>query len=148
MTHPDAACFPVDFTPVPLARTRHDGWTADRQRQFLQVLSVTGTVDAAARAVGMSRVSAYKLRQRPGAESFASAWDRALAEGRAMLCDAAMERALHGVTTVRMRIGGVIEVEHGPDRKLLASFLRLPPPGPRTGARPKPQSAAGAPGAP
>lgn len=134
MAHPDAESFPVAFTPVPLARTRHDGWTEDRQRQFLQVLSLTGTVDAAARAVGMSRVSAYRLRQRPGAESFAAAWDRALGEGRAMLCDAAMERALYGVTTVRMRIGGVIEVEHGPDRRLLASFLRLPPPGPRRAA--------------
>jgi hypothetical protein len=136
MTHPDAAFFPVDFTPVPLARVRHDGWTADRQGKFLQVLSLTGTVDAAARAVGMSRVSAYKLRQRPGAESFAAAWDRALKEGRDMLCDAAMERALYGVTTVRMRIGGVIEVEHGPDRKLLASFLRLPPTRPGAAAAP------------
>jgi hypothetical protein len=53
-----------------------------------------------------------------------------------MLCDAAMERALYGVTTVRMRIGGVIEVEHGPDRKLLASFLRLPPTRPGAAAAP------------
>ncbi|MBC7985111.1 MAG: hypothetical protein H7X93_00340, partial [Sphingomonadaceae bacterium] len=55
-----------DFIPVPLARARYDGWLPARQRMFIAALSATGTVDAAARAVGMSRMSAYKLRRRPG----------------------------------------------------------------------------------
>jgi hypothetical protein len=63
------------FTPVPL-RYRSDGWTPARQADFLGYLAETGSVPAAARRVGMSRESAYRLRIKPGAESFAAAWDR------------------------------------------------------------------------
>ena len=65
------------FRPVPL-RTRADGWTEVRQCAFLVQLYLTGSATAAAKAVGMSRASAYRLRERPGAESFAYAWDRVL----------------------------------------------------------------------
>ena len=47
-----------EFTPVALERVRHDGWTPERQRLFLVALAALGTVDAAAQAVGMSRISA------------------------------------------------------------------------------------------
>ncbi len=76
-----------DFTPVPLARQRHDGWTAEKQKQFLMVLAATGTVASAVQAVGMTRVSAYNLCKRPGAESFVAAWDEALSHGRARMID-------------------------------------------------------------
>lgn len=69
---------PPFFRPVPL-RARADGWSEARQCGFLVQLYVTGSVAAAARAVGMSRASAYRLRERSGAESFAAAWDRVLA---------------------------------------------------------------------
>jgi hypothetical protein len=65
------------FAPVPL-RSRRDGWTEVRQCVFLVQLYNTGSVSEAARAVGMSRASAYRLRARAGAESFAFAWDRVL----------------------------------------------------------------------
>ena len=42
------------------------------------MLAETGSVMGACEAVGMSRKSAYALRARPGAESFAAAWDAAL----------------------------------------------------------------------
>lgn len=64
----------ADFTPVPL-RGRADGWTAARQRLFIEALRETRSVDRAVRAVGMSRASVYRLRDRPGAASFAAAWD-------------------------------------------------------------------------
>ena len=54
------------FLPVPL-RARADGWTGERQARFVGKLAETGCVSAAARAVGMSRLSAYRLRARPGA---------------------------------------------------------------------------------
>src|SRR5260221_146924 len=57
---------------------RRDGWTAERQLRFLAALSKTRSVTWAARAVGMSRESAYRLRGRPNAELFAALWDRAL----------------------------------------------------------------------
>lgn len=69
---------PQSFTPVKL-RTRKDGWSLTVQCAFLAQLYVTGSVAAAAKAVGRSRASAYKLRQRPGATSFAKNWDAILA---------------------------------------------------------------------
>lgn len=65
------------FYPVP-TRTRRDGWTVERQADFLGMLAETGSVIGACEAVGMSRKSAYRLRALPGAESFAAAWDAAL----------------------------------------------------------------------
>jgi len=117
----------LDFAPVPLGRARHDGWTVERQRRFVLALAAMGTVAHAARAVGMGPVSAYALRKRPGAESFAAAWDRALDHGRTRMLDFAMERALHGVTTIRLRLGGVIDVERGPDRRTIMAVLKQPP---------------------
>jgi hypothetical protein len=117
-----------EFTPVPLARVRHDGWTPERQRLFLIALAAMGTVDSAAQAVSMSRISAYKLKGREGAESFAAEWDRAIGFGKAMQYDYAMERAINGVTTVKMRLGGAFEIETGRDMKQIMKVLRLPPP--------------------
>lgn len=68
---------PPLFRPV-LLRARADGWTDERQCEFLAQLYVTGSVTAAARFVGMTRASAYRLRARNGAESFAHAWDHVL----------------------------------------------------------------------
>ncbi len=49
------------------------------QCAFLAALYATGSVSGAAKAVGKSRESAYRLRTREGAASFAAAWDRILA---------------------------------------------------------------------
>ena len=68
---------PSWFRPVPL-RSRRDGWSEVRQCAFLAQLYLTGSATAAAKAVGMSRASAYRLRARKEAESFAFAWDRVL----------------------------------------------------------------------
>lgn len=68
---------PPFFRPVPL-RSRSDGWSEARQCGFLAQLYVTGSVAAAAHSVGMSRASAYRLRGRAGAESFARAWGHVL----------------------------------------------------------------------
>ena len=58
---------------------RRDGWTPQRQLAFLDILACTGSVTAAARAAGMTGESAYRLRNRASAVSFAAAWDRLLA---------------------------------------------------------------------
>ena len=73
---------PPAFDPVPL-RARRDGWTPDRQREFIRILHVKRSISAACRAVGMSRKSAYALRDRAGAGTFAAAWDAAFALRRA-----------------------------------------------------------------
>jgi hypothetical protein len=69
------------FMPVPL-KPRHDGWTPDLQRRFILALASGLGPAAAARSVGKNRPTAYALRKRPGAESFAVAWDEALKLGR------------------------------------------------------------------
>ena len=58
------------------ARPRIDGWTVARQLAFLDMLARTRSVTAAARAAGMSRESAYRLRARDPRGLFAAAWAR------------------------------------------------------------------------
>lgn len=87
---------PLPFTPVP-GRARHDGWTPERQRRFVEALAATGTVTAAARAAGMSARSAYTLRRRAGKDSdLARAWDRALDAGLSDAMDVGIRCALEG----------------------------------------------------
>lgn len=71
------------FLPVP-GRFREDGWTPMRQAQFIGYLTESGSVTEAARRVGISRMSAYRLRRGIEAESFAHAWDEVLAVVRAI----------------------------------------------------------------
>jgi hypothetical protein len=86
----------VTFTPVPV-RPRSDGWTRQKQVDFIQALAATACVEEACRAVGMSDRSAYALRSRPRARSFRGAWDAALDIGMQRLEQAAFGRAVQGV---------------------------------------------------
>jgi hypothetical protein len=67
----------LDFVPVAV-KARRDGWSPAVQQGFTLALAAGLGVSGAARSVGRSRETAYRLRDRPGAESFAAAWDRAL----------------------------------------------------------------------
>lgn len=98
-----------DFVPVP-TRGRADGWTALRQGDFIGFLAETGSVAEAARRVGLSKESVYRLRRRRGAQGFAFAWDVAVAGGnfagaRKFTADELAARALGGSLHVRMRAG-------------------------------------------
>jgi transposase-like protein len=53
-------------------------WTPAKQRIFLACLSETGSVARAARAAGMSRSSAHRLRARLAGTPFDRTWDHAL----------------------------------------------------------------------
>ncbi|MGH6695780.1 hypothetical protein [Sphingopyxis sp.] len=112
------------FTPVPQQRHRADGWTPETQANFIRALSAMGSVGRAARAVGMGRASAYRLRERPEAKSFAAAWDSGISMGRTHQFSIAMDRALNGVTTVRVLKGGAIDVSGGPDMAVVNAVLR------------------------
>jgi hypothetical protein len=85
-----------DFTPVPRKVQRHDGWTPERQRAFIEALADTGCVAIAARMVNMSGDGAYQLRRQPGAQSFRAAWDAAQTLGLQVVKDEAFHRAMHG----------------------------------------------------
>jgi hypothetical protein len=126
-TAPDESPLWLDFTPAPTSRARFDGWTPQRQRQFIAALAAMGSVGKALKAVGMGRVAAYNLRKREGAESFAAAWDDALAQGRMEQYSVAMDRAINGVTVIRVRRGGTIEVQAQPSVDLMRAALREGP---------------------
>jgi hypothetical protein len=115
------------FVPVPV-KPRRDGWTPARQLAFILRLALLGGVASAARAVGMSRESAYRLRDHPGGASFASAWDKALGWGRGRAADIGTERAIYGEKRGVYYRGRKVgeEVRHD-NRLLIAALNRLPP---------------------
>lgn len=115
---------PLSFTAVPVLRVRADGWSPLAQERFVLALDAMGSVGAAARSVGMSRNSAYRLRERPGAASFAEAWDRAIEIGKARAWNAAMERALDGITTITVRRGGSVSIAGGMDFRMANAAMR------------------------
>lgn len=96
--HIDANGFdPALYDWIPVRRKpRADGWNEDRQRRFIEVLADGASIRDAARHVGMSVQSAYRLRRLPGGEGFARAWDAAVAQMVHRLVDVAFDRALHG----------------------------------------------------
>ncbi|MCW4460598.1 hypothetical protein OK349_02685 [Sphingomonas sp. BT-65] len=117
------------FTPVPTSK-RYDGWTPRRQRDFIDALAVMGVVRRAARAVGMSRQSAYNLRERPGAESFAAAWDNALSLSYDRTFAMAMDRAINGITIPRYYKGRQVGTITRPDLRLAMAVLAERPAAP------------------
>ena len=84
-----------EFAPVP-RKYRHDGWTPERQKAFIEALADTGCVTRAAAAVNMAQANCYTLRRAAGAEGFRRAWDAALDLGVKRLKDIAFERAIEG----------------------------------------------------
>ncbi|MDG2533666.1 hypothetical protein P6144_08415 [Sphingomonas sp. HITSZ_GF] len=120
------------FTPVPMARNRKDGWTPARQRIFLAALSTTGLVARAARAAEMGVTSAYALRKRKGAESFAAAWDQVEREARERALAWVIEHVTNGETVPRFYRGRFIGTVHRVDRRVMLAAVRTlfaePPP--------------------
>lgn len=113
------------FAPVPSASNRHDGWTPERQRQFILHLARIGLVSAAARDVGMSAKSVYGLRKRAGADSeFVAAWDCALAMGRMNAIDTTIERAIDGEVVPVFYRGRQVGEKRRYDNRLLIAALR------------------------
>lgn len=113
------------FTPVPTRRARADGWTRERQRGFIAALAQCGDVAAAARAVGMSMQSAYRLRKRAGAESFSAAWEAALDQAGEDALDAVMARAINGVLLTRTYRGRFKGMVHRHDDRAVIRALTL-----------------------
>lgn len=83
--------------PTPARAERHDGWTLPKQVAFLRALSATHSVHEAARSVGCSRQSAYRLRSRLKGQPFDLAWEVAYYHSFDVLAHAALDRAINGV---------------------------------------------------
>lgn len=111
------------FTPVPRQRTRRTGWSPERQTLFLFALSRCGSAARAARSVGLSPRSAYRLLHAPGADDFARAWDRAIAEGIERVRADALQQALGGAFVPVFRRGRLVRVEHRRCDRLALALL-------------------------
>jgi len=114
----------VPFNAEPSRKT--GGWSAMRQRLFIETLAETGSVHVAARSAGLSARSAYALRVRSA--PFAAAWDASqqLAVGR--LSALAFDRAIHGRVEQVFHEGDLVGEKRIPSERLLMWLLaRLDP---------------------
>jgi hypothetical protein len=114
----------VPFNAEPSRKT--EGWSAIRQRLFIETLAETGSIHLSARAAGLSARSAYALRVRSA--PFAAAWDASqqLAVGR--LSALAFDRAIHGRIEQVYHDGDLVGEKRIPSERLLMWLLaRLDP---------------------
>ena len=117
----------LGFTPAP-TRNRNAGWTAERQRKFIERLALTGSVGEACAIAGVASSSAYRLRNKAGAESFARAWDAALSMSATRLAAIAFDRAINGRAERFYRDGELVGERRMPSDYLLTWLLgRLDP---------------------
>ena len=116
---------PAEYRWVPVRRKpRLDGWTEEKQRRFIETLADTGLVGTAAKEVGMSRESAYRLRRSPHGAAFARAWDAARHHAGGLIEDIAFERAIQGVEhEVYNDCGEVVGARLVHDNRLLKYLL-------------------------
>ena len=121
---PATASGVVPFKPEPSRKV--GGWSAPRQRLYIETLAETGSVHLSAKAAGLSARSAYALRVRSPA--FSAAWDAAqqLAVGR--LSALAFDRAIHGRIEQVYHQGELVGEKRVPSERLLMWLLsRLDP---------------------
>ena len=102
---------------------RDDRWSKRKMAEFLRALAARQSVAAAARSVGMSRQSAYKLRNRLKGEPFDIAWEAAFQHGYDALHQAALERALHGVEVPVFHKGEQVGTRRHFDERLTTFLL-------------------------
>ena len=128
VTRPAPAPPPPAEPPVPdpdpvRLRYRSDGWTPERQRQFLVELADCGIVKEAAGRVGMSEKAAWELRRRADDTPFHSAWEGALEAGMRRLHSIAYERAVLGTPKPIFYRGEQIGEQRIYDNRLFLSLL-------------------------
>ena len=117
---------PPEFLPAPSRNTR--GWSADRQRKFIEHLALSGLIGEASAVAGVSSRSAYRLRIKAGAESFAAAWDAALRLSATRLAAIAFDRAINGRAERIYKDGELVAERRVPSDYLLTWLLgRLDP---------------------
>jgi len=102
-----------------------DRWNKFKMAEFLRQLAATHSVAAAARSVGMSRQSAYKLRSRLKGEPLDIAWETAFRHGYDNLAHAALERAINGVEVPHYHNGELVGTHHKFDERLTVALLAM-----------------------
>lgn len=106
-----------------LVEAADERWNKAKMAGFLRELAATQSVAGAARAVGMSRQSAYKLRNRLKGEPFDIAWEAAFQHGYDALHQAALERALYGTEVPVFHAGELVGTRRHFDERLTVFLL-------------------------
>lgn len=112
----------ASYRPVALA-PRRNGWTAVRQRRFLEVLAETGCISRACTEVQLTPRSAYRLRVHPHGAEFARGWDAALVMSTGRLMTLAFERAMVGVPRQVWRDEKLVSETVQPSERLMMFLL-------------------------
>jgi hypothetical protein len=94
---PSLRAVPANSADTTSKPQRHDTWPLATQAAFLRALSATHSVSEAAKSVGKSRQSAYRLRSKLKGQPFDLAWEVAFHHSYDVLAHTALERALNGV---------------------------------------------------
>jgi hypothetical protein len=113
---------PPDADDSPSSGPR---WTKRKMADFLRALAATHSVKAAAKSVGMSRQSAYKLRSRLKGLAFDAAWDEAFKHSYQNLPYAALDRALNGIEVPHYFKGELIGTSRRYDERLTVALLKM-----------------------
>ena len=116
----------VQQTPPPKRPPRHNEWTRAKMVAFLRELAASQSVSQAAKGVGMSRNSAYRLRNRLAGTPFALAWEVALEAGLQQLAHAVMDRALNGTEQPHYYHGALVGTTRKHDNRLAIWLLDNP----------------------
>ena len=117
-----------EFTPAP-TRKRRAGWTAEKQRTFIERVALTGNIGEACALVGLSSTSFYNLCSKPDAESFARACDAArVLSASSRGAAIAWDRAVNGRVERFYKNGELVMERRIPSDYLLTWLLaRLDP---------------------
>lgn len=108
----------------PPRRHRRDGFSPERQEEFVRHLRDTGSMTDAAKLTGISRSTAYNLYNSPDAAAFRAAVDEALDATQGLLEATALERAIKGQEEIVYYKGRRVGVRWKYDNRLLMSLLR------------------------
>lgn len=112
--------------PARARRPAHKDWNREKMAAFLRELAASQSVSQAARSVGMSRQSAYRLRNRLVGTPFDLGWEVALEAGMGQLAHAVLDRAVNGVEMPHYYKGELVGTHRHFDERLAIWVLNNP----------------------
>jgi hypothetical protein len=99
-------------------RRRHDGWTGERQRVFLEAIAAGDPIEWACRRVNMSVASAYAFRSSENGVAFRLAWEAAQDMVRHSMGDFLWRRVMEGVEIETQGMDGKLTIRRQFDNHL------------------------------
>lgn len=119
-----AELYDMRVNQPPPRRHRRDGFSLERQEQFLEHVRGGASGREAARRVGISPTTAYNLYNSPDGAAFRAGWDEAARVTDIVLEDTAFDRAVNGQEEVVFHQGQRVGTRWKYDNNLLMKLLR------------------------